>query len=482
MSAAELAVLAPFAILGLAPVAVLVSIGLLRSHAAAAILALGGMAGAATALAFAARFLPLRVGELLLVDGFGLWFVALVLAAAAAVVLLAFGSFQGDGEGEELYALVGLATAGAAIVVVSAHFVALFLGIELVSISLYPLIAYRKDRRGIEAGFKYLVLAAAASAVMLFGMALVYAELGTMSFRDLALLSLWRGADAGMLGPGLALIAVGIGFKLALAPFHTWSPDVYQGASAPVAGFIATVSKGAVVAAAARLFVPLLLAGSRTLPVALALLAIASIVAGNFLALGQTSVRRLLAYSSIAHLGYMLIAILASGARAMIALGFYAATYVAASLAAFAALSILPAPARPGEPAGRDADALADLSGLAWRRPLVAAVLGLGMLSLAGIPFTAGFMGKVALVAAGLDANRTALVLLLAFGSAVGIYYYLRVIAVLCAEPAAAPAPPPAAVPATAVFVLTALAVAILWLGVHPWSLERILVAALARR
>jgi NADH-quinone oxidoreductase subunit N len=491
LTAFEVASLAPWIVLGAAPVVVLLAIALRRDHTSAAVITLLGFAGAAVALSYVMRAAPLRIGEMLVLDGYAAWFIALILAAAAATVLLAFACFAPreslragpvptDAPPEELYALVGLATLGAAVLASAAHFTTVFLGIELVSVPLYALVAYRRDRAAVEAGFKYLVLASTASALMLFGMALVYADLGTMSLRELSALSVWRGADSGMVAPGVALIAVGIGFKLALAPLHAWSPDVYQGASAPVAAFVATVSKGGVVAVAARLFVPLILAGSRAVPLALALLAGLSILVGNLLALWQKSVRRLLGYSSIAHLGTMMLAIAAAEPRAVVALGFYAVAYAVTLLAVFAALAVL------ASPGGREPDTLDELAGLAWRRPVVAAVLGLGMLSLAGMPFTAGFTAKLAVAAAGVAAGRLGLVVVLAIGSAIGIFYYLRVIAALVAEPARATARTHAhatqPVPATVAFVLTAFGALTVWLGVHPWSFERLFVALLAIR
>jgi NADH-quinone oxidoreductase subunit N len=210
---------------------------------------------------------------------------------------------------------------------------------------------------------KYLVLAAATAAFLLFGMALVYAELGTMSLNAFAHLHVTGGgsAETSLLVGGLALIIVGIGFKLGVVPFHMWTPDVYQGAPAPVTAFVATVSKGAMVALLLRYFRQVSLTPHDTVWIIFAIIAAASMIAGNLLALLQANVKRLLAYSSIAHLGYILVAFLAVGRSAAVAVGFYLVAYLLTTLGAFAIVSELSGPEV-------DADEIADYRGLAARR------------------------------------------------------------------------------------------------------------------
>ena len=284
------------------------------------------------------------------------------------------------------------------------------------------MVAYLHDgERGLEAGIKYLVLAGASSGFFLFGIAFYYLEWGTL---DLSVVpsSLAAGDWSPVVLAGMALLTVGIGFKLALVPFHLWTPDVYQGAPAPVTAFLATVSKGAVLAFLLRVAMTLPGFNASTLWTGLAILAAASMVAGNLLALLQDDVKRILAYSSIAHLGYLLVPVLAGGRNGFPATAFYLAAYFATTLAAFGVVGAL------GEegPAGTS---LTGIEGLWWRRPLPAAVLSVALFSLAGLPLTAGFIGKFYLLTAGVGESLWALVFLLAGTSVVGLFYYLRVMA-----------------------------------------------------
>ena len=220
---------------------------------------------------------------------------------------------------------------------------------------------------------------------------------------------------------GIVMLLVGVGFKLAVVPFHMWTPDVYQGAPAPVGAYVATVSKGAVFALLLRYFRPVSLDPGSTLFLVFAAVAIASMVAGNLLALRQDNVKRILAYSSIAHLGYLLVAFLASGERAAIAVTFYLVAYFATTLAAFGVITVL-------SPAGRDADLMLDYRGLGARRPVLAAIFAVALFSLAGMPLTMGFIGKFYLVTAGAGSALWALVIVLVVTSTIGLYYYTRLI------------------------------------------------------
>jgi NADH-quinone oxidoreductase subunit N len=450
---------------GMAVVATVV-IAFRRSHTLSAALALAGLAAGLVAIPLTARAEPRRITALLLLDGWALLLLALVLGATFVVVLLAHGYLQRrGGRREELYVLLVLAAVGAGVLVASTHVASFFLGLEILSVSLYALLAYdRTSPRGLEAGLKYLVLAASSAAFLLLGLAFLYADTGTM---DLAPLS--RALSAASLDPlvlvGLVLALVGIGFKLAVVPFHLWTADVYEGAPAPVTAFLATVSKGAMLALLLRWFVDVQATAFR---IAVTAIAIASMLIGNLLAVRQENVKRLLAYSSIAHLGYLLVAFLAGGRFAAAAVGFYLAAYFATTLAAFGVVG-----ARSG--GERDADALDDYRGLAWRQPGLASVLTIALLSLAGIPLTAGFVGKFYVLEAGAGAALWAALLVLVAGSAVGLYYYLRVVVVLFQRSETAAARRTAA--PTGV-VLAFLLAAILWLGFFPARLAGIVSSA----
>jgi NADH-quinone oxidoreductase subunit N len=427
------------------------------------------------------------VSLLLTADSYTRFFVGLILLITFAVTLLSRGALGSGREthAEEYCMLLVLAALGTAVLVSARHFVTLFLGLELLSVSLYALIAFSRRERGIEAAIKYLVLAGVSSAFLLLGIALLYARTGTL---ELARLEAMIGAGARhasaaalaadpIVLAGVGLLIVGFGFKLGVVPFHMWTPDVYQGAAAPVTAFLATASKGAVAAVLLRYANALGFLRGGPFWMLLALIAGASMFAGNLLALRQSHLKRLLAYSSIAHLGYILVALLAGGTAASRAVVFYLVAYSITTLAAFGVVAVLAATSRPragvvGEAGEADPDDLADYRGLGRRRPWLAAVLAASLFSLAGIPLTAGFIGKFLVFGAGTASNLWALIVILAVNSAIGIYYYLRVIVALYLAPGEEAAPAAAAprprVALSGGIALAALLLALLWLGVAP--------------
>lgn len=467
MTPAMLVTLLPLLVPAGAAVLLLLAIAVRRSHAVALGIALAGLGAGIATLPLAAAA-PAQATALLRLGDDAAFFVGLVLAATFAVAVLAHGHLRHhQGRREELYVLLLLAAVGAGVLVASTHVASFFLGLELLSVSLYALLAYDREReRSLEAGIKYLVLAATSAAFLLLGFALVYAETGSMDLATLAP-ALQAAAPGPVVLAGLALVVVGIGFKLALVPFHLWTPDVYQGAPAPVAAFLATVSKGAMLALFLRWFAGV---DARPFRVAIAVLAFASMLVGNLLAVRQGRLKRLLAYSSIAHLGYLLVAFLAGGRAATTAIGFYLAAYFATTLAAFGVVGALSGP-------GHEADRLEEYRGLAWRRPGLAAVLTVSMLSLAGIPLTAGFVGKFYVLEAGAGAELWTTLLVLVAGSAVGLYYYLRVVVAVFAS--AEPVPVAPRTPAATGVLLAILLGVILWLGFAPARLAA-LVASVA--
>lgn len=479
MNRADWLALLPWLIAAAAPTALLLIVAVRRSHAACALLAAACLGLALAALPFAARMAPRQVTPLLVSDGYAGLCSALMFAAALAVTGLAFGYFRSFRENrEEFYILTLLATLGASLLAASNHFASFFLGIEILSVSLYALIAYPRSRLlSIEAGVKYIVLAGASSAFLAFGAALVYAATGTLDFAGLAA---WTaeatpaGARPGVLVlAGASLLLVGIGFKLGAVPFHLWTPDVYQGAPAPVTAFVATVSKGAAAALFLRFLAFLDPERSSTLILFVTLIAVSSMIAGNLLALLQDRVKRILAYSSIAHMGYLLVAFLAGGSQATSAVTFYLAAYFATTLGAFGVLTVLSS-------TEKDVDHLSDIRGLAWQRPWLAAFFAVMLFSLAGIPLTAGFVGKFLIAAVAVGDRLWFPVLVLAATSGIGIFYYLRVILALfekpdfTLQPDAAPAQ---TVSGAATVVLAALLLVVFWLGVAPGSLLRLIQA-----
>lgn len=479
MSRTDLAAFLPFLILGADTVAVLLVAAFYRHHKLALLLTLAGLALAFVSLWSVAPLAPRQVTPLLIIDRYALFYIGLLLAASFAVSLLAYDYLEKQREKqrvrpEEFYILLLVATFGCAVLVASSHFVSFFLGLEVLSVSLFPLMAYLRLReKSIEAGIKYLILAATSTAFLLFGMALVYADTGTMQLDGLARLAT-RPLGIYSLA-GIALIVIGIGFKLAVVPFHMWTPDVYEGAPAPVSAFVATASKGAMVALLLRYFTAFGVTRYGSILLIFSLIAIASMIVGNLLALLQNNIKRILAYSSIAHLGYILVAFLAGGALAFEAVGFYLVAYFVTTLVAFGIVTVLSS-------AERDADQIEDYRGLFWRRPWLAGAFTATLLSLAGIPLTAGFVGKFYVLSAGVQATLWVPVIVLVVASTIGLFYYLRVIVALYSRPSAEEdAHPSFVLPAlslTGAAVLAVLVLLLVWFGVYPAPLITVIRAA----
>lgn len=445
-----------------AAVALMLAIAFWRSHSLAAGITMAGLVVAFGTLWDSALLTPRQVTPLLIVDRYALFFMGLLIVSAAAVTVLAYRYFEDhEGHAEEFYLLLLIATLGCEVLVSSSHFVSFFLGLEVLSVSLYGMIGYLTERKHpLEAALKYLVLAAASSAFLLFGMALIYADLGTMEFARIGVLI--RGsANAALIRTGMTLLITGFGFKLALVPFHLWTPDVYEGAPAPVTAFIATASKSAMFALLLRYFFTA--NAQYTVFLVFAIIAVASMLTGNLLALRQSNVKRILAYSSIAHLGYALVAFLAGGAMAAEAVTFYLVAYTITTLGAFGVITVL-------SRTERDADDIEDYRGLFWQRPVIAAVFTTMLLSLAGIPVTAGFVAKFYVIAAGATAASWGLIIVLAVGSAIGLFYYLRIVAAMYST-RVEEAPLAERIPVAGGVLLGALTVALVWLGVYPTPL-----------
>ena len=379
--------LLPLLITSATIVLVMLAIAWKRNHAMTFGLSVLGLNLALLSLLPALEVTPIEVTPLLLVDKFACYYMALVLAATLACVTLIHAYLGGEsgkgypGNREELYLLMLLSAAGGLVLVSAQHLAGLFIGLELLS-----------------------------------------AESGNLTFAGIGAKLAADGLPSMLAQIGVGMMLIGLAFKLSLVPFHLWTPDVYEGAPAPVAAFLATASKVAVFAVLLRLYQVSPAAAGGWLNDLLTLIAIASILFGNLLALLQNNLKRLLGYSSIAHFGYLLVALIASKGLAVEAVGVYLATYVLTSLGAFGVITLMSTPY-----SGRDADALYEYRGLFWRRPYLTAVLTVMMLSLAGIPLTAGFIGKFYVVAAGVQSQQWWLLAALVIGSAIGVFYYLRV-------------------------------------------------------
>ncbi len=473
MNGSQLVALSPLIILGATPVVMMLVTAFYRRHGLVMGIGLIGLTATVAAVFSLSGQTTPAATPLLMVDAWAATFIVLTAAATAFVCLLSYPYLeQFDDNREEYYILMLLATFGAAVLAAGNHFASLFLGFEILSVSLYALIAYpHRIFRQIEAGLKYLILAAASSAFMLFGMALLYAAIGSLEFSRLVqvLGRMPAGGQSLLLTVGTAMVIVGLGFKLALVPFHWWTPDVYQGAPAPVTAFVATVSKAGILAVLVRLFLPLDMLPGGSLFLILALMAAASMLIGNLLALMQNNVKRILAYSSIAHLGYVLVAFLAGGKMAQTAVAFYMTAYFITILGAFGVVTVLSGPSRETED-------LMEYRGLFHTRPVLAAVFAFMLFSLAGIPLTAGFIGKIYLLAAGIHGARWSLVMILIVASTIGLFYYLRIIAAMfVSSPEKDSAPVATRLAPAGKIVLTVLTGLVLWLGMAPALLINLL-------
>ncbi|MEI7408472.1 NADH-quinone oxidoreductase subunit NuoN [Pectobacterium aroidearum] len=422
----QLIALSPLLIVGLTVVVVMLCIAWRRNHFVNATMTVIGLNIALLSLYFVGQVGPTDVTPLLRVDGFSMFYTGLVLLASLATSTFAYPWLQGYPDNrDEFYLLVLIAALGGILLSSANHLASLFIGIELLSLPLFGLVGYAfRQKRSLEASIKYMLLSAAASSFLLFGMALIYAESGDMSFASLGKSLSDHQIHEPLLLAGLGMMIVGLGFKLSLVPFQLWTPDVYQGAPAPVSTFLATAGKIAVFGAVMRLFLYAPMTDSESVRIVLGVIAFASILFGNVMAVSQTNIKRLLGYSSIAHLGYLLVALIAvqSHQLALETVGVYLVGYLFSSLGAFGVVSLMSSPYR-----GPDADSLFSYRGLFWHKPILSAVMTVMMLSLAGIPMTLGFFGKFYVLAVGVNAELWWLTGAVVLGSAIGLYYYLRV-------------------------------------------------------
>jgi NADH-quinone oxidoreductase subunit N len=418
--------LTPFLIIALAPVVIMLVISILRNYRVVFWFSVLAFLAAFVSIFFILPSIPNTIGTLFIVDVYGLFFLGILLVSALLVTFISYEYIkQLEGIREEYYIIIFTSTLGAALLAVANHFVIFFLGIETLSISLYILIAFQKSKsNSIEAGIKYLILASVSSAFLLFGMALIYTASGTMQFT--AIVKVFGGGDhlSPLIISGFGMMMVGIGFKLALVPFHMWTPDVYQGAPAPVSAFVATVSKGAVMAVLIRFFYILKGFNNHYFFVAISAIAILSMFFGNILALKQKNLKRLLGYSSIANMGYLIIILLVGTNRGLHASVFYLISYFITTIGAFGVISLLSSDKY-------EAENIEDYKGLFWKKPWIAIVLTLSLFSLAGIPLTSGFIAKFYIIFEGMKAGLLVLIISLIINSVIGLYYYLRVITAL---------------------------------------------------
>lgn len=439
MSFSELMPLAPVMIVALTAIVVMILTAIKRNHnliATATVVGLNLSVIYILMEMFGGHFVPANVMGMFMVDPFTMLYQLLILIAALACSTLSHAYIETyKSNREELYILLLTSVAGAMLMVSSSHYASFFISLELMSIPVYGLLAYTHQRaRSLESGVKYLVLSATASAMLLMGMAYIYAYTGSLSFYD-SVQALMQAIQQPMVIIGLGLIIFATAFKLSLAPFHKWTPDVYAGAPAPMATFLATAAKVATIG----LFVRYILTSGailiESLVTIITIIAVLSILVGNLLAVRQVNLKRILGYSSISHFGYLLIALVSMTYVSLGSVSVYVITYVLTTIGAFGAVALMSSPYNNLD----EAESLADYRGLFWRRPVLTATLTVMMLSLAGIPLTAGFIGKFLVVMAAVTTQHWFLAAMVIVGSGIGLYYYLRVMVVMYMTPPETP-------------------------------------------
>ncbi|MDH3425743.1 MAG: NADH-quinone oxidoreductase subunit N [Acidimicrobiia bacterium] len=421
----------------------------------------------------------LEFSDMIAVDGFSA-FGGLLIVVITGLGLAASWDLveQLRDRAAEFIVLTLLAAAGVHVMAAAANFIVLFIGLEIASISLYILAGYTREREDAdEAALKYFLLGAFASAVFIYGVSLIFASTGTTSLYGVSdyLVSVVVLRPA-VLFVGAALVIVGLGFKVSAAPFHMWAPDVYQGAPSGIAGYMTAAAKVGGFAALGRvLAVPLSTYITDWAPI-IAAIAAASVVLGTVLAIAQTDIKRMLAYSSVAHAGFILTAMVAGG-DGLDAMWFYLATYSLQVIGAFAIVATVGG-------AGEGRSPLTDFTGLGSRSPLLAATLATFMLAMGGIPLTAGFAGKVAVFQAAIDAGYLWLAIVGVLAATAGLFFYLRVIVLMYMQaPAMAEAPgaaissPQASLPTQGVLAVTGAIT--IGFGIVPWPLLDIVADAL---
>lgn len=462
----SLVAIAPEAVVSIGALALLVVGSSLRRHrpgllAGVSLTVLAG--GAAACIPGFDRTL-LAFDSTVALDGFAVFFKLLLIGVAAVAVLASHHFLDAEqAPATEYYGLMMFATAGMMVMVSAADLILIFVALETFSLALYVMAAYRRARLDSQEGaLKYFLTGSFSSAFFLYGIALIYGGTGTTRLAGIADALSGGGVDTPLLPAGLALLLVGLGFKVAAVPFHMWTPDAYHGSPAPVSGFMASGSKVAGFAVLLRVLMSAFPSMADGWQPVVAALAIVTMIVGTVVAIVQSNVKRMLAYSSIAHTGFLLTAVAAGNSRGVSGSLFYLAAYSFVILGAFAVVYSV---ARPGE----HLISLDDYRGLWAKHPFASAVLGLLLISLAGIPPTAGFWAKVEVFSAAWSGGQYSLVIVGVLASAVAAFFYLRLIVLMILdEPKEWVARTMGTAPATGAALLIASAVALMGLFPAP--------------
>ena len=373
----------------------------------------------------------------ILVDPFFIFFGMIFLASAALVVLLSVRYLEVEHEHHgEYYALLLFATVGMMFLASGIDLIVLFLGLETMALSFYVLVGFlRRDKRSNESALKYLLLGAFSSGILAYGFSIMYGLAGSTNLQDIQQAFRSRRPDDILVLLSIVTVSAGLFFKIAAAPFHQWAPDVYEGGPTPIVASVSVASSAASFALLLRLFLTAFWPAKTSWEMVLAVVAVASMTIGNFGAITQTNLKRLLAYSSIAHVGYILLGLVAGNATGLKGIAFYIFAYAFMQTGAFAIIIVL-------RRKGLIGDEIEDLNGLFERSPGAALLLVLFMLSLAGIPPTAGFMGKYFIFLALIESKHYLLAVFAALYVVPALYYYFRLVVHACMRPSSDPVRP----------------------------------------
>lgn len=403
--------------------------------------------------------------RMIYVDNFSFFFYLIFLLATGLSILMSIAYLEDYGRNiGEYYTLLIFATIGMMLMAAGGHLIIIFLGLEILSIAIYILAGlFREDVKSNEAALKYLILGAFSSAFLLFGMAMLYGATGTLFLDDLAQLVKAGEALKPLTLLGMGLLIVGFGFKVSSVPFHMWTPDVYEGAPTSITAFMSVATKAAAFAAFVRVFFHVFPAIKMEWNMVLWTLAVATMTLGNVVAIAQTNIKRMLAYSSIAHAGYLLVALVAANQLGALSFLYYLVAYTLMNLGAFAVVIMV----------ARKKDSylnIYDYCGLGFQYPALAAAMSVFMFALAGIPPTAGFVGKFYVFSAAVEAGYIWLAIIGVMNSLISVFYYLRITVLMYMRPAAAALGPISfTLGITSAVLVTALGVIVI--GVFPGPL-----------
>lgn len=377
-----------------------------------------------------ARAVEYSFSGMWVVDNYGRFFKVIFLLGTGLTILISMKYLENESMPRgEYYALILFATLGMMIMAGGAELITIFIGVELMSISLYVLAGYTRSRLiSNEAALKYFLLGSFATGFLLYGIALLYGSTGTSEIKGIASFIAKSGFQSPTIIIGMALLIIGFGFKTASVPFHMWTPDVYEGAPAPITAFMSAGPKAAAFAAFARVFMEALPSLQTEWTVVIWVMAALTMTVGNVIALVQDNIKRMLAYSSIAHAGYVLVAFLSAGELGITSILYYMLAYTFMNIGAFAIITVL---AGKGEERVR----IQDYRGFGYKHPYAALAMSLFLFSLAGIPPTGGFMGKFYIFSAAVKEGFIGLAIIGVINSVVSVYYYLRVTVAMYMEP-----------------------------------------------